>query len=50
MKKRQSGFRFTERAHRWLGEQSKERGISKSDVIQEWINGEIAKEAGRLNG
>jgi predicted HicB family RNase H-like nuclease len=41
--KRQTGFRLTERAHEWLKTQARERGISKNDVIQEWINGELAK-------
>jgi predicted DNA-binding protein len=36
--KRQTGFRLTEKAHQWLKEQSKERGISKNDVVQELIN------------
>jgi predicted DNA-binding protein len=42
--KRQGGFRLTEKAHEWLDRQSEERGISKSDVVQEWINGEIERE------
>jgi predicted DNA-binding protein len=42
--KRQTGFRLTERAHDWLKRQSQERGISKSDVIQEMINREIERE------
>jgi predicted HicB family RNase H-like nuclease len=39
--KRQTGFRLTEKAHRWLEEQAKERGISKNDVVQELINEKI---------
>jgi predicted HicB family RNase H-like nuclease len=39
--KRQTGFRLTERAHEWLKEQARERGISKNDVVQELINLEI---------
>jgi predicted DNA-binding protein len=36
--KRQTGFRLTEKAHQWLKEQSRERGISRNDVVQELIN------------
>ena len=43
--RRQTGLRLTEKAREWLRKQAEERGISKSDVIQEWINGEMAKEA-----
>jgi predicted HicB family RNase H-like nuclease len=39
--KRQTGFRLTERAHEWLKEQARERGISKNDVVQELINKEL---------
>jgi predicted DNA-binding protein len=42
--KRQTGFRLTERAQEWLKRQSEKRGISKSDVVQEWINSEIERE------
>jgi predicted DNA-binding protein len=42
--KRQTGFRLTERAQDWLKRQSEERGISKSDVVQEWINEKIERE------
>ena len=48
--RRQTGFRLTERAHKWLETQSRERGISKNVVIQEWINAEIAKEMKKLEG
>jgi|GEM_PF-5004195 len=48
MKKRQTGFRLTEKAHRWLGTEAKERGISKNDVVQELINEKMA--AKRLDG
>ena len=39
--KRQTGFRLTDKAHEWLKEQAEERGISRSDVVQEMINGKI---------
>jgi hypothetical protein len=39
--KRQTGFRFTEKALDWLKEQAQERGISKNGVLQELINREI---------
>jgi predicted HicB family RNase H-like nuclease len=42
--KRQTGFRLTERAHKWLEVQAKERGISRNDVVQELINKEITKQ------
>ena len=48
--KRQTGFRLTERAHKWLETQARERGISKIGVVQEWINAEIAKEMKKLEG
>jgi predicted HicB family RNase H-like nuclease len=41
--RRQTGFRLTERAHKWLKEQAEERGISKNDVVQEMINKEIER-------
>ena len=45
--KRQAGFYLTNRAHEWLKVESKERGISKSDVVQEWINGKIEQRASK---
>jgi predicted HicB family RNase H-like nuclease len=41
--KRQTGFRLTEKAHEWLKEQAKQRGISRNDVVQEMINEKIEK-------
>ena len=41
--KQQTGFYLTERAREWLKIESAKRGISMSDVVQEWINGEIDK-------
>jgi hypothetical protein len=43
-------FRLTERAHEWVEEQARKRGISKSDVIQEWINTEITLGEKKLEG
>lgn len=42
--KRQAGFRLTERAHDWLRRESKRRGISKNNVVQELINEKIESE------
>ena len=42
--KRQGGYRLTDKAHEWLRRQAEERGISKSDVVQEWINGKIEQD------
>jgi predicted DNA-binding protein len=42
--RRLGSYRLTERAHDWLKKQSQERGISKSDVVQEMINREIERE------
>jgi predicted HicB family RNase H-like nuclease len=41
--KRQTGFRLTEKAHEWLKEQARRRGISRNDVVQEMINERIEK-------
>jgi predicted HicB family RNase H-like nuclease len=45
--KRQTGFRLTEKAHKWLEEQAKQRGISRNDVVQEMINKEIGRQEAR---
>jgi predicted HicB family RNase H-like nuclease len=42
--KRQTGFRLTEKAHEWLKEQAKQRGISRNDVVQEMINERIERQ------
>jgi predicted HicB family RNase H-like nuclease len=47
--KRQTGFRLTEKAHNWLKEQARERGISKNDVVQEMINERIEEQESRKN-
>jgi transcriptional regulator with XRE-family HTH domain len=48
--KKQGGFRLTERAHEWVEEQARERGISKSDVIQELVNAAITLGEKELEG
>ena len=42
--KKTATYRLTESSDRWLIEQSKKRGISKNDVVQELINKEMEKE------
>ena len=42
--KRQTGFYLTEKAREWLKTEAIERGISRSDVIQEMINGKIEQD------
>ena len=44
MKKRQTGFRFTEISLNWLKAQAEQRGISMNGVLQEMINKEMAQE------
>jgi hypothetical protein len=48
--KRQAMFRLTERAHEWVEEHARERGISKSDVIQELVNAAITLGEKELEG
>ena len=47
--KKQTGFRLTEKAHKWLDEQSKKQGISKNDIVQILINNAMKSEA-KANG